>query len=344
LGVAQFFCGRLRLATKRRQVGLQIGEYTMTRKSDKRAPLVLLGIALLITQLAHAQSAMELPLYEGAIRGAIDSPNAERLRDANDAAPFLLDVSRPTITAYALSDASAATPAVLIFPGGSYRGVSIEKEGHAAARAFNQMGVAAFVVKYRSPNDTHMTNRSLAPLQDAQQAIQMVRQRARDWNVDPQRVGVVGFSAGGHLAATAAFQFDQPVLPSDSGVSLRPDFVVLLYPVVSMSDELTHALSRQNLLGVASSKELVAQYSMELHVPTNAPPMFLMHAADDKAVKVENTLQLFAALRANNVAAEMHIYPRGGHGFGLVNATTNDQWIERCKNWLMSQGILTEAK
>src|SRR5262249_27294746 len=161
----------------------------------------------------------------------------------------------------------------------------------------------------------HMRNRSTGPLQDAQQALHLVRARAKEWGVDPNRVGIVGFSAGGHLAVTTAFRFDRAVDEAYRGENLRPDFAVFLYPVVSMSDELTHALSRSNLLGESPSAELVKQYSMELNVPANAPPTFLMHAADDQTVKVENTLRLFEALKARGVPTELHIYPRGGHGF-----------------------------
>jgi acetyl esterase/lipase len=282
-----------------------------------------------------------LPLYAGSIPNAIDASDEESVRDPNDRFPFLLNISRPTITAYPLPLGTAPTAAVLIFPGGSYAGVSIVKEGHDVARAFNAMGVAAFVVKYRMPNPKYMSDRTLGPLQDAQQAMRVVRSRAIEWNIDPQRVGIVGFSAGGHLAATAAMFFDQPVVSAPT-LNLRPDFLVLLYPVVSMSDELTHRLSRTNFLGESPSAELKQRYSMELNVHPRAPTTFLMHAADDKSVKVENTLRLFEALQAKQIPTEMHIYPHGGHGFGLNNATTQDQWIEHCRHWLASQGIVAK--
>jgi acetyl esterase/lipase len=288
--------------------------------------------------LIYAQAA--LPLYSGDIPGAIDAPDQEALRDATESFPFLLNVSQPMLYAYPVQ-AAAPTPAVLIFPGGSYRGVSIEKEGHAVARAFNAIGVSAFVVKYRTPNATHMSNRSTAPLQDAQQAMRVVRARAVEWNVDTKRVGVVGFSAGGHVAGSAALFYGQSDAAREDA-ALRPDFAVLLYPVISMADDYTHAMSRQNLLGAEPTDEQINRYSLDLHVSPSAPPMFLMHAADDRSVKVDNTLRLFAALRAQNVVAELHVYPKGGHGFGLVNATTPDRWIERCRNWLVSIGVLTQ--
>jgi acetyl esterase/lipase len=281
-----------------------------------------------------------LPLYPERIPNSIEVPDEEQVRDPKEPHQFLLNTSRPTLTVY-LPSRGKPTPAVLIFPGGSYRGTSIIKEGREVAVAFNKMGVAAIVVKYRTPSEKWMTNRSTGPLQDAQQAMRVVRTRAEEWNIDAARVGVVGFSAGGHLAATAAVRFDKSVNPAPRNENLRPDFLVLVYPVVSMTDELAHTLSRTNLLGDSPSPEAMRNFSVELTIPERAPPTFLVHAADDKTVKVENTLRLFEALKARGIPTELHIYPGGGHGFGLNNSTTQDRWIEHCKNWLVSQGILT---
>lgn len=293
---------------------------------------------VLVAKLALAQET--LPLYPGGIPGAIAAPDDETVRDPKEVNTFLLGTSRPTMSVY-VPKSSVPTPAVIIFPGGSYRGTSIMKEGYAVAEAFNKMGVAAFVVKYRTPNPKHMTNRTTAPLQDAQQAMRLVRSRAAEWNLDAKRIGIVGFSAGGHLAATAAMKFDQPVIPGSKTETLRPDFVVLAYPVISMSDDLTHSLSRTNLLGEAPSADLVRAYSMELNVNEKSAPVFLMHAADDKTVKVANSIRFFEALQAKGISTELHVYPKGGHGFGLDNATTTDRWIERVQSWLESQGMLT---
>ena len=184
-----------------------------------------------------------------------------------------------------------------------------------------------------------MRNRSLGALQDAQQAIRLVREHAKEWNVDPNRVGLMGFSAGGHLASTAATHFDKPVLKEWQGSNLRPDFLMLLYPVISMTD-IGHAGSRQMLLGDAPSSQAIAEFSNEMHVSDRTPPTFLVHAANDDAVPVANSLRFFEAVNSHKIPAELIVYPAGGHGFGLHNATTSDKWIERCRDWLLSQGVL----
>jgi acetyl esterase/lipase len=232
--------------------------------------------------------------------------------------------------------------AVIILPGGGYRGVSILKEGHEVAERFTHMGIAAFVVKYRTPSPEHMHDRTLGPLQDAQQAIHLVRQHAVEWNIDPHRIGLMGFSAGGHLAATAATRFNKPVLKEWQGANLRPDFLMLIYPVISMSSAITHAGSRQMLLGDTPSDDMVREFSNELAVTDKMPPTFLVHAAGDSTVPVANSLRFFEALNAKKVPAELIVYPDGGHGFGLHNATTTDQWIDRCRQWLLSQKILSQ--
>ncbi|HEY4370144.1 MAG TPA: alpha/beta hydrolase [Steroidobacteraceae bacterium] len=282
-----------------------------------------------------------LPLYPAEIPNAIVAPDEEVTRDPSDAAIFRLNISRPTLTIYLPKQRDANGAAVIICPGGSYRGLSVLKEGSEVAHAFNAMGVAAFVLKYRTSSDRHMTNKAQAPLQDLQQAIRLVRDRSQQWHVDPQRVGVVGFSAGGHLAATAATQFEPPVLDGHPrALSVRPDFVILAYPVISFTDALAHKVSREMLLGAQPSAESIEQYSNELQVTARTPPTFLVHAGDDTSVPVGNSIRFYEALQAHKVPAELIVYPAGGHGFGLNNRTTTDRWIERCRAWLLSQGWL----
>jgi acetyl esterase/lipase len=230
--------------------------------------------------------------------------------------------------------------AVIICPGGGYVHLAIDHEGYEVARKLNEMGIVAIVLKYRLPSDSTMIDKTIGPLQDAQEAIKLVRENAAAWGVNPNRIGIMGFSAGGHLASTAGTHFTKAVIENKAGTSLRPDFMILGYPVISFSDSIGHRGSRDNLIGHHPSEELIKEYSNELQVTPQTPPTFLVQAGDDKTVNVENSIHFYEALLRNGVPAEMHLYPHGGHGFGLHNPTTNDQWIERLQNWLDANGWL----
>ena len=301
-----------------------------------------LVLAIWLTGTLPAMAQQALPLYPGAIPNALAAPDRESVRDAKEAFPFLQGVSRPTLTPYLPMRRDAKRTAVVILPGGGYRGVSIEKEGHAVARAFNDMGVAAFVLKYRTPDPAQMKDPTLGPLQDVQQALSTVRSRADEWNIDRERVGLLGFSAGGHLAATAATRFDKPVLAEWRGANLRPDFLMLIYPVVTFEGVSAHAGSRQQLLGDTPDPATIREYSSERHVTADTPLTFIVHAADDASVPVDNSIRFFEALQRYKVPVELIVYPAGGHGFGLNNATTADRWVERGQQWLQSQGLLSQ--
>lgn len=202
------------------------------------------------------------------------------------------------------------------------------------------MGVATFVLKYRLPNDNIMDNKETGPLQDAQQAIKLIRSQAKKWNIDTAKVGVIGFSAGGHLASTLGTHFDLPVLPNLSGVSLRPNFMILLYPVISFDQTIAHMGSRNKLIGNSPTTDLIKAYSNETQVNPQTPPTFIVHASNDGWVKVDNSLAFYQALLKNNLPVEMHIYAKGGHGFGLNNNSTKDLWMDRCHNWLAAGGFI----
>lgn len=300
----------------------------------------VLSCALLIASAAQSQEAT--PLYPGEIPNSIVAEDEESLREKapNDRFDFIQNVSRPKIYAYSLPRAKTPRAAIVILPGGSYRGVSIVKEGFDVAQQLNGYGIAAFVLKYRTPSDAHQRDKTIAPLQDAQQALRLVRENAKRWNVDPQRVGLLGFSAGGHLAATAATQYSTPVVAGATAAQVRPDFVMLAYPVISFEDAITHAVSRETLLGKQPTAQQIDKYSNERHVTAATPPTFIMHAADDKSVVVANSLRFFEALNKSGVSSELIVFPNGGHGFGLFNATTPDRWIERLRDWQLSRGYL----
>lgn len=301
---------------------------------------LLMCVTMTLSAVAWCQPQEAIPLYPGEIPNSIAAPDEEAVRDLNEAYLFLNKVSRPTLTPYLPRERDPHRAAIIILPGGGYRGVSIVKEGHDVARAFNEMGLSAFVLKYRTPSPVHMRDRALGPLQDVQQALRLVRERAREWDIDPKRVAVIGFSAGGHLAAMAATRFDKPVLGEWRTANLRPDLVMLIYPVISFADEIAHKGSRQMLLGDAPDAAAIREFSNELQVRPDTPAAFIAHAADDASVPVGNSIRFFEALQAQKISAELIVYPAGGHGFGLNNSTTPDRWIERCRQWLQSQGWL----
>ena len=276
-----------------------------------------------------------MPLYPDVIPGALDAPGEEHFDSARGLA---FKVFTPTVSVYLPSKEKATGAAVIICPGGGYGVLVIEKEGYAIARYFAEKGVAAFVLKYRLPDDKIMKDKSTGPLQDAQQSIRLVRRHAREWNIDPGKIGIMGFSAGGHLASTAGTHFNMPVAGDPGGTSPRPDFMILVYPVISMTDSLGHGGSRKNLLGEAPDAEKIKLFSNELQVTDDTPPAFLIHAGDDKVVDVDNSISFYEALRHHKVPAEMHIYPKGNHGF-VLNIPIDD-WMSICMKWMKASSII----
>jgi acetyl esterase/lipase len=242
-------------------------------------------------------------------------------------------VSNPTLTIF--KPAKPNGKAVIICPGGGYLYLTIDKEGKKVAEEMNRWGITAFVLKYRLPDDTTNIDKSLAPLQDAQQAIRLIRSNAKDWGINKDQIGIMGFSAGGHVAATAAthFNFKADEFNADT-TSVRPDFAILIYPVISFDSNITHKGSRNNLIGAKPTLDKTVLFSNELQVTKNTPASFLVHAGDDGSVPVENSIRYYQACIKNKVPAEMHLYPKGGHGFGMYNKTTDDNWMERLKLWL----------
>lgn len=246
-------------------------------------------------------------------------------------------VSLPTLTIYSPTNPNGTS--VLIFPGGGYQHLSMYKEGDKIARWLNSLQITAIVVKYRLPDDKIMSDKSIAPLQDAQEAIRIIRKNAGIWNLDKNKIGVIGFSAGGHLAATLSTHYNEKTYISNNDTSARPDFSLLIYPVISMKNEITHKGSQTSLLGLNPSDKRIEKFSNELQVTAETPPTFLVHATDDKSVPVENSINYYLALKKNNVSAEMHLYEKGGHGFGL--GKENDElWSQDCVKWLKNHNYL----
>lgn len=298
--------------------------------------LAILSFVLVIN-VAYGQQT--IPLYEKSIPNSKPAPNEEKHVVRSKERETITAISVPTMTVFLPESNGSARTAVIIFPGGGYRSNAIKHEGTDIARRLNEWGIAAFVVKYRIPNDATMQNKEIGPLQDAQQAMAIVRQNVEKWNLHPERIGIMGFSAGGHLASTAGTHFDKPVV--DIGdATLRPDFMILGYPVISFSDSIGHRGSRNSLLGESPSPEKILEYSNELQVTADTPPTFLVHASDDKVVPVENSIVFFEQLIKHKVPAELHIYEAGGHGFGMNNPTTSDDWMDTLRNWLASRKLL----
>ena len=278
-----------------------------------------------------------IPLYKDSIPNSKPSKNEEKSEQSNGIL-IISKISIPTLSIYLPSKQNATGTAVVICPGGGYSIVAAGHEGADIAKTFTDMGVAAFVVKYRIPNIETMIDPEIGPLQDAQQAIKIVREGAKQWNVNSAKVGIMGFSAGGHLASTAGTHFSKSVISNPNNTSLRPDFMLLIYPVISFADCIGHMGSRDNLIGKNPSAQKIIEYSNELQVNTDTPPTFLVHASDDDAVKPQNSIVFYQALLKNHVAAEMHLYETGGHGFGLNLKNKNEHWMERCKNWMQNHG------
>lgn len=274
----------------------------------------------------------EIPLYKNGVPNSKSAPDKEN-SIFKDNVTRIAKVSNPTVTIF--KPAKANGKAVVICPGGGYSILAFDKEGTRVAQEMNRWGITAFVLKYRLPDDTTNIDKSLAPLQDAQQAIRLVRTNAKEWGINKNQIGIMGFSAGGHVASTAAthFDFKADEINNDT-TSVRPDFAILIYPVISFDSTITHKGSRNNLIGLKPSAEKTIFFSNELQVTKKTPPSFLVQAADDLTVPVENSLRYYEACVKNKVSAEMHLYPKGGHGFGLYNKTTDDNWMERLRNWL----------
>jgi acetyl esterase/lipase len=248
---------------------------------------------------------------------------------------------KPQVTVYRADEATNTGCAVVICPGGGYGHLAIDHEGHQIARWLNTLGVTGVILEYRHRGKGygHPT-----PMLDVQRAIRLTRAKAKDWQVNPERVGVLGFSAGGHLASTSATHFDmgheQAPDPVDR-LSCRPDFAVLCYAVIALGEPFTHNGSQRNLLGADASEELIRQFSNEKQVTSDTPPTFLWHTSEDTAVPPQNSVMFYLACLENKVPAELHIYEKGRHGVGLAGDIVGTRnWSAQCADWLKNHGML----
>jgi len=294
-----------------------------------------------ITINSHSQSV--IPLYRDSIPNFRESADEEKTDTDQKGILRISKVSRPTLTIYLPPANKATGAAVIICPGGGYGILAAGHEGHDVAKRFNEMGVAAFVLKYRIPDDRTMNHKEIGPLQDAQRVIQLVRENGEKWKINKTQIGIMGFSAGGHLASTAGTHYQKVHIENKNKTSLRPDFMILVYPVISFEDSVGHRGSRDQLLGKNAAPEKIIQYSNYKQITPNTPPTFLVHAKDDP-VKVENSILFSEALKKNNVPYKIHLYEKGGHGYGMNNPTSDVSWMDLVEQWMQEKDWLKMKK
>jgi acetyl esterase/lipase len=307
-------------------------------KTLKKTVAVIFLTFLIIN--SYAQNPV-LKVWPNGIPGSIKNDSyTEKATLTNDIATRYEKVTDPTLTVFLPTAEKATGTAVLICPGGGYGVLAFDHEGYAIARWLNENGIAGIILKYRLPSDLIMKDKSVGPLQDAQEAIRIIRRNEAHWKINPGKIGVIGFSAGGHLASSLSTHYAEKVYEPTDTVSARPDFSLLIYPVISFDAAFTHMGSRNNLIGTNPSAEAVNRFSNELQINEKTPPAFLVHSADDKVVPVRNSIVYFEGLTRNNVRAELHVFQKGGHGYGLsAGKGTQSSWPELCIKWLTANGF-----
>jgi acetyl esterase/lipase len=292
-----------------------------------------LRLTLAVAWLAGVQTPPTIALWPEGVPGARSDAGVEREIDGR-----IYNVQQPSLVHYPPSGRSSGT-AVIVCPGGSYARLAIANEGAGAVARLTPLGVSVFVLKYRLAEFGQP-----APLQDVLRAIRVVRSRAAEFGIRPDRIGLFGASAGGHVAASAATMFDAVEGRTGAeidGVSARPDFVALLYPVITMRDPHLHAESRRNLLGASPSAVLIDTWSIELRARPDAPPLFLVHTSEDRSVPLANSTMLADALKRSGVSVELHLFERGAHGFGFSPGLgPTSEWPERWIAWMRAHGWL----
>lgn len=287
--------------------------------------------------ITNTMNAQYKPLYKST-PNQIVVPNEER-EDPFEGIIIVSKVTEPAYQYFRVKEDNIKRPCVIIYPGGAYFILASGHEGVEVAKFFNSIGVNAMVVKYRIPNDNAQVDKSIAPLQDAQQAMLLARSNAATWGIDANKIGILGFSAGGHLAASLSSHYADVKIDNPLNISLRPNFQILIYPVITMK-EFGHTGSKENLIGKNPTDAQVQYYSNELNVNDQTPPAFIVHAKNDDAVPVQNAYEYDKALKANKVASTLFLFEKGGHGFGMKNPTSTIQWTTPLTQWLREIKIL----
>lgn len=304
-----------------------------------RAARYLFATAMIIISKSALMAQTEtIQLWPtGQVPNYIENKIEEKSVTDKDGILRISGVTVPSMTAFIVPKEKASGAAVLICPGGGYGILAASHEGSDLAKWFNARGISAFVLKYRLPNPAGMSHQHEVPLMDAMQAMKLVRESAAKWNINVDKIGVMGFSAGGHLAATLSTHYNMGPKASDLS---KPNFSILLYPVISFMPDISHGGSRDNLLGAEKSDELIKYYSNELQVSDKTPPAFLVHSMNDGAVPIENTFRYALALNKLKIPVEVHAYPMGGHGYGLRTDGKGSLagWPAAMEGWLKAMG------
>jgi acetyl esterase/lipase len=297
--------------------------------------LKLITLLMLFASITSAQE-YTLPLYNGAIPNSKSTGQKEKIEKSD--ITVITNVQVPDIAVYLPTKKFATGQAVVICPGGGYWILAWDLEGTDIARYLNSIGIAAVILKYRLPTYGNTIEPHKAPLMDAQRAMRLMRFNSKKWNIDPKKIGIMGFSAGGHLASTLGTHFDYGNSASADSVeklSCRPDFMILMYPVITFTDSCMHRGSREALLGKNPDPELVKYYSNELQVKKDTPPAFIVQAEDDTTVPVKNAFLMYDALEAKKIPVELHILSEGEHGFGLGEGNAHvSEWTKDLELWL----------
>lgn len=313
-------------------------------------------ILILISSTSFLANGQKIvPLYDGLPPNSLPLSQAdEHLNKLEDS--WITKVFTPSLTIYLPEKEKATGIAVVICPGGGYFGLAMGHEGYDIAKKLQENGIAGIVLKYRLPKPELVNNKEIVPLQDAEKAMQYVREHASEWGIDPHKIGLMGSSAGGHLASTLATHYQNVVIDNPKGTSLRPDFLILNYPVISFADGITHNGSRYSLVGELSltayenahpeqqkanayypvEAEKILEYSNDLHVSVDTPPTFIHSAVDDQVVPVANTLLFISALQQHQVLVTSFFYAKGGHGYGMNVKNATAQWIDQCIPWVLN--------
>ncbi len=305
----------------------------------KKILFIPLWIGISLMSFAQQDS---LLLYPDGVPGAIPLDIPEKVTvNPNDGVTITTDIQQPKLFVYRPQKPNGAS--VLICPGGGYYVLAIDHEGHQLAKWFIERGITAFVLKNRLPDERLMTEKHIRPLQDAQQAIRIIRKNAKKWNLDPNKVGIMGFSAGGHLAATAGTRFQKQVGEIiDHTISVRPNFMILIYPVISFRIGIDRLRGiQEKLLGKEANELLIDEYCLEKQVTSETPPTFIVYASDD-ALNPEHGIVFYRELQKNKVPAELHIYEKGGHGFSLSKKNRGhvETWDREMEGWLRDRKLI----